>query len=173
MYADDQAYRELLQRWSSKDFNNHGAIQPPPDRQFFQTFGYFGPVSNANFHDGLQTLKQRAMAENVSYIETMFKLAPVQVADAGFDQRAWQSGGRRRRVRRRCCATRWPAARPGRRRSTAASTTYVAKIEQAAAGIDDANFTMRYQAYVLRLLAPVAGVFLDAGRLQGGRRRAS
>jgi adenosine deaminase/adenosine deaminase CECR1 len=31
---------------------------------------------------------------------------------------------------------------------------YVAKINAAAAGIDDANFTMRYQTYVLRLLAP-------------------
>ena len=44
VYADDYTYRELLQRWSNKDFNNHGAIQPPPDRLFFQTFGYFGPV---------------------------------------------------------------------------------------------------------------------------------
>jgi adenosine deaminase len=31
------------------------ARQAPPDRQFFQTFGYFGPVSNANFHEGLQS----------------------------------------------------------------------------------------------------------------------
>ena len=30
VYADDATWRELLQRWSSKDFNNHGAIQPPP-----------------------------------------------------------------------------------------------------------------------------------------------
>jgi hypothetical protein len=89
--ADDFTYRELLQRWSSKDFYNHGAIQPPPDRQFFQTFGFFGPVSNANFAEGLQTLKARAIAENVSYIETMFKMSPFSVS-AEFDARAWQLG---------------------------------------------------------------------------------
>ena len=30
VYADDATYRELLQRWSSKDFHNHGGVQPPP-----------------------------------------------------------------------------------------------------------------------------------------------
>jgi adenosine deaminase/adenosine deaminase CECR1 len=62
VYADDHTYRELLQRWSSKDFHNHGGIQPPPDRQFFQTFLYFDPVANANFHEGLAEIKERAMA---------------------------------------------------------------------------------------------------------------
>ncbi|HEX9172278.1 MAG TPA: adenosine deaminase, partial [Telluria sp.] len=89
--ADDHTYRELLQRWSSKDFDNHGAIQPPPDRQFFQTFGYFGAVSNANFAEGLQELKKRAVQENISYIETMFKLAPFS-ANADFDASMWQAG---------------------------------------------------------------------------------
>ena len=151
LVADDFTYREVLQRWSSKDFHNHGAVQPPPDRQFFQTFGFFGPVSNANFHDGLLTLKQRAIAENVSYIETMFKLAP-SVQDGAFDARAWQQGQD-------------DAAFTALMRSQLAVldadagfnrgvTDYVAKIADAAAGIDDEQFTMRYQAYVLRLLAP-------------------
>jgi adenosine deaminase/adenosine deaminase CECR1 len=90
VYADDATWRELLQRWSSKDFNNHGAIQPPPDRQFFQTFGYFGPISDRNFHEGLVELKNRALAENVAYIETMFK-SPDTVSDPEFDKRAWDS----------------------------------------------------------------------------------
>jgi adenosine deaminase/adenosine deaminase CECR1 len=151
VYADDQVYRELLQRWSSKDFSNHGAIQAPPDRQFFQTFGFFGPVSNDNFADGLQTLKQRAMAENLSYIETMFKLAPFK-ADAGFDQRAWQAAGDDAAfdavLREQMAALDQDGA------FNSSVKDYVAKIEQAAVGIDDANFTMRYQAYVLRLLGP-------------------
>ncbi len=151
VYADDQAYRELLQRWSSKDFNNHGAIQAPPDRQFFQTFGFFGPVSNDNFADGLQTLKQRAVAENLSYIETMFKLAPFK-GDAGFDQRAWQAAGDDAAfdavLREQMVALDQDTA------FNNSVKDYVARIEQAAVGIDDANFTMRYQAYVLRLLGP-------------------
>jgi adenosine deaminase/adenosine deaminase CECR1 len=151
LVADDATYRELLQRWSSKDFHNHGAVQPPPDRQFFQTFGFFGPVSNANFHDGLLTLKQRAIAENVSYIETMFKLAPF-AQDGAFDARAWQQGeddaAFTALMRSQLAAL---DADAGFNRGVA---DYVARIADAAAGIDDDNFTMRYQAYVLRLLAP-------------------
>jgi adenosine deaminase len=151
LLADDFTYRELLQRWSSKDFYNHGAIQPPPDRQFFQTFGFFGPVSNANFAEGLQTLKARAVAENVSYIETMFKMSPFSPS-AAFDAGAWQLGQD-------------DAAFTALMRSQLATldqdaafnrniADYVARIGAAAAGIDDERFTMRYQAYVLRLLTP-------------------
>jgi adenosine deaminase/adenosine deaminase CECR1 len=151
LVADDFTYREVLQRWSSKDFYNHGALQPPPDRQFFQTFGFFGPVSNANFHDGLLTLKQRAIAENVGYIETMFKLAP-SAQDGAFDARAWQQGqddaALTALMRSQLAALDQDA---GFNRGVA---DYVAKIADAAAGIDDDKFTMRYQAYVLRLLAP-------------------
>lgn len=151
LVADDFTYRELLQRWSSKDFNNHGALQPPPDRQFFQTFGYFGPVSNANFNEGLQTLKARAIAENVSYIETMFKLAPFTL-HAGFDAKAAQLGqddaGLTELMRAQLALLEQD---PAFGRNIA---DYVAKIHAAAANIDDDNFTMRYQAYVLRLLAP-------------------
>ncbi|MDB5961315.1 MAG: adenosine deaminase [Massilia sp.] len=151
LYADDHSYREVLQRWSSKDFDNHGAIQPPPDRQFFQTFGYFGPVSNANFAEGLQTLKQRAVAENVSYIETMFKLAPFK-GDKAFDDAAWKAANDDAAfdalLRQQQSALEQDAAFNGNVKD------YVARIESAAAGIDDAEFTMRYQAYVLRLLGP-------------------
>lgn len=151
LVADDFTYREVLQRWSSKDFNNHGAVQPPPDRQFFQTFGFFGPVSNANFHDGLLALKQRAIAENVGYIETMFKLAPF-AQDGAFDARAWQQGqddaAFTALMRSQLAAL---DADAGFNRGIA---DYVAKIADAAAGIDDDQFTMRYQAYVLRLLPP-------------------
>ena len=96
VYNDDHTFRELLQRWSSKDFKNYGADQPPPDRQFFQTFGYFGPVSNANFHEGLLALKHRAILENVSYIETMFNMSPF-IVNTQFDADAWRRGRRESR----------------------------------------------------------------------------
>ena len=151
VYADDHTWRELVQRWSNKDFNNHGAIQPPPDRLFFQTFGYFGPVSNANFAEGLQELKKRAIAENVSYIETMFKMAPA-VANPEFDARAWQlandDAALQVEMRRAMEAL---DRDPAFAKSIA---DFVARIEDAAQGIDDERFTMRYQTYVLRLLNP-------------------
>ena len=151
VYADDHTWRELVQRWSNKDFDNHGAIQPPPDRLFFQTFGYFGPVSNANFKEGLQELKKRAIAENVSYIETMFKMAPA-VSNPEFDARAWQLVDDDAALKIEL--NNWMEALA---RDPAFNKTlgdFVAKIDEAAAGIDDERFTMRYQTYVLRLLNP-------------------
>lgn len=149
--ADDYTYRELLQRWSSKDFDNHGAIQPPPDRQFFQTFGYFNAVSNANFNEGLQELKKRAIEENVSYIETMFKLAPF-VANADFDARMRQPGLTDAAMAETMRS--WLAALDQDAAFNKNLADYNDKVKGAHAGIDDEHFTMRYQAYVLRLLAP-------------------
>lgn len=151
VYNDDQTYRELLQRWSSKDFKNHGANQPPPDRQFFQTFGYFGPVSNANFHEGLVTLKNRAILENVSYIETMFKMAPF-VTNPQFDADAWRNGGNDAAFDTQMRT--WMTTLNADAAFNASIADFVAKVNDASNGIDDANFTMRYQTYVLRLLAP-------------------
>lgn len=151
LYKDDHTWRELLQRWSSKDFNNHGAIQPPPDRQFFQTFMYFGAVSNTNFHEGLLRLKQRAMLENVSYIETMFKMSPF-VTNADFDARAWQNANDDAAFDAQMGE--WMAALDQDASFNRSVKDFVAKIDDAAQGIDDENFTMRYQTYVLRLLNP-------------------
>ncbi len=149
--ADDATYRELLQRWSSKDFHNHGALQSPPDRQFFQTFGYFGPVSNANFAEGLRELKKRAIEENVGYIETMFKLAPFS-ANADFDAKMWQAGASDAALDAAMAA--WSAALDADPAFNATLADFVSRTAAVAAGIDDERFTMRYQAYVLRLLAP-------------------
>jgi adenosine deaminase len=151
VYADDATLRELLQRWSSKDFANHGALQPPPDRQFFQTFGYFGPVSNANFHEGLVEIKERALKENVSYIETMFKLSPF-VADKAFDEAAWRTANDDTAFDAQMRA--WMNTLDADADFNGKIADFVSKIDEAAAGIDDDNFTMRYQTYVLRLLNP-------------------
>lgn len=151
VYADDATWRELLQRWSSKDFANHGALNPPPDRQFFQTFGYFGPVSNANFHEGLVEIKNRAVRENVGYIETMFKMSPF-VVDKDFDEQAWKNIANDAAFDAQMRA--WMNALDQDSGFKAKIADFVAKIDEAAAGIDDDNFTMRYQTYVLRLLNP-------------------
>jgi adenosine deaminase len=151
VYADDYTYRELLQRWSSKDFHNHGGIQAPPDRQFFQTFLYFGPVSNANFHEGLAEIKQRAIRENVGYIETMFKMSPF-VVNKDFDTQAWQNAHDSKAFEAQLRA--WMTQLDGDQKFNQSIADFTAKIDEAAAGIDDERFTMRYQTYVLRLLNP-------------------
>ena len=61
-------YREkLLQLWSMKNYNSNNGEQ-----HFFATFGLFSPLSNINYSEGLTELKERAIAENVSYLEVMF-----------------------------------------------------------------------------------------------------
>ena len=151
VYADDHTYRELLQRWSNKDFGNHGALNPPPDRLFFQTFGFFGPVSNANFREGLQELKKRAILENVSYIETMFKMSPF-VVNKEFDKQAWANVGDDKAFDAQMGA--WLAVLEQDAAFGKQTEDFVTKIHEAAEGIDDERFTMRYQTYVLRLLDP-------------------
>ena len=149
--ADDLTYRELLQRWSSKDFDNHGALQAPPDRQFFQTFGFFGPVSNQNFAQGLQELKKRAIQENVGYIETMFKNTP-SVLSPDFDAAFWQTGATDAQLDEAMAA--WSAKLDQDPAFQTSLDEYLKKLGAAAQGIDDERFTMRYQVYVVRLLTP-------------------
>ena len=62
--------QRLLQQWSAKDYN---FISYPSHRQFFESFGHFGIAADISFDRGLLELKQRAKAEHVAYIETMFK----------------------------------------------------------------------------------------------------
>ena len=149
--ADDAMYRELLQRWSSKDFDNHGAIKPPPDRQFFQTFSYFGAVSNQNFAQGLQELKKRAIQENVGYIETMFKNTP-SVVNPDFDSAMWQTGATD--VQLADAMRAWSAKLDQDPGFKSNRDDFLKKLDAAASGIDDERFTMRYQVYVVRLLNP-------------------
>jgi adenosine deaminase/adenosine deaminase CECR1 len=147
--ANDTLANAVLQRWSSKDFHNHGQVPVPSDRQFFDTFGYFSAPSNQFFNDGLKELKQRALAENLAYIETMFKMAPPQPID-GFD--AAIKGLDDKALDAYFAVTAAALQKDAGFHQRAAD--FVAKVRQAHEGIDDANFTMRYQTYVLRLLPP-------------------
>jgi adenosine deaminase len=153
LIADDSTYRELLQRWSTKDYANHGAIQPPPDTLFFDTFDYFNPVSKDNINEGLQSLKQRAILENVGYIETSLLRAPSR-ANPAFDQQIQQS----RQTGDNAALTAQLAALADALEQDAGFRQdvgkYVAKVEAASAGVDDVQFTMRYQAFVTRLKGP-------------------
>ncbi|MBQ5965465.1 adenosine deaminase [Massilia sp. ZL223] len=151
IYADDHTWRELLQRWSNKDFGNHGALQPPPDRLFFQTFGFFGPVSNSNFREGLQELKKRAIAENVGYIETMFKSAPA-LPNTDFDKQAAANAGNDAALDAQLAAA-W-AALDKDENFNKSIDKFVGTVVDASEGIDDERFTMRYQTYVFRLMSP-------------------
>jgi adenosine deaminase/adenosine deaminase CECR1 len=148
---NDGVLAELLQRWSSKDFYNHSGIQSPPDRQFFDTFAYFSAPSNLNYNEGLLALKRRAIAENLSYIETMFKMTEPRL-NADFDSRIQQAGSDDTLLNAHFRAMLSQLEQdPSFNQSV---QDYIAKVETSSAKVDDEQFTMRYQTYVLRLLAP-------------------
>lgn len=144
---DNTLLAKLLQKWSDKDFYNHGAVQSPPDRQFFDTFAYFTPVASTNAAEGLKTLKQRAIQENLSYIETIYEIAPM-AQDAAFDQKALAGG----------LTDADMAAYIGKLEDDKAFQgwigSYLENVKTSGAGIDDADFTLRYQPFALRFLAP-------------------
>lgn len=54
LMKNDELYRRLLTLWSDKDYYNHFNNQPPPDQNFFNTFGYFRAVSNEYMDEGLK-----------------------------------------------------------------------------------------------------------------------
>jgi adenosine deaminase len=59
----------LLNFWSVKDFVPGAESN---EDHFFQSFGRFGPTIGGSEALFLQTIKKRAITENVQYIETMF-----------------------------------------------------------------------------------------------------
>jgi len=146
---DGAFYRELLKRWSDKDYGNHFHMQLPPDQQFYSTFDFFRPVSHTAYQEGLLDLKERAKAENVQYLEMMLERSPEidnqelakkinnlkdedteEDVEAAFNSFADFMAND-------------PAAK-------AKIENYVKNLEEAAAGIDDADFKLRFQTYVLR-----------------------
>lgn len=147
---DNTMLTELLQRWATKDFYNHSGQQTPPDRTFFDTFGYFGAVASNHGAEGLRTLKQRAINENLSYIETVYEIAPLAQYKE-FDQAVLsdqsdaalqaQFGSLLAALDKDAAWNGWLSA-------------YDAGVNSASAGIDDEQFTMRYQPFVLRFLSP-------------------
>lgn len=60
----------LIRLYSTKEYDQ--VHRDPREEHFFATFGNFNVASGLNYDRGLRELKKRAIAENVSYIETMF-----------------------------------------------------------------------------------------------------
>ncbi len=150
---DSIFYSELLKRWSDKDYENHFHEQPAPDLQFFDTFGYFNAVSNYDYNKGLQSLKARAKAENLGYLETMLKGGPsidkpelealLSMLDASSSAQQIEQA--------LLNAYDYLASDAD---TSAKLNTYIKSLQDAATGIDDENFKVRFQAYVSRNNAP-------------------
>ncbi|MCP9756705.1 adenosine deaminase [Lacihabitans sp. CCS-44] len=153
--------QKLLEKWSSKDFH---ASKGPSDDHFFSTFDGFSPAKDREIVSGLGELKNRALKENVSYIETMFLLffkgkngnevdafnTPLRVAQAK------QSEEDLEKILDEMHAY---FMKNGAENQAKIYNEGLAKIHNSNK-IDDQNFTLRYQNAILRLKQP-AEVFGD------------
>ncbi|MFZ6800517.1 adenosine deaminase [Undibacterium sp. Di24W] len=150
---DNAFYRELISTWSVVDFDNHVHPQVAPDQHFFNTFGYFSPISKYSTNQGLTILKQQAKAENQQYLETMLKSAPITdhpEFSAKID--ALQANSSKAEMLEAFGKLAdFLAQDAGAQKKIA---DYVQETINDAAGIDDADFTLRIQTYVSRNSAP-------------------
>lgn len=145
-------YREkLLQLWSMKNYNGSDGEQ-----HFFATFGLFSPLSNINYEQGLNELKERAIAENISYLEVMF--SRVDLSNQNIDstneynamlknlQAQKDSVGLNEILNRLYSKVMQLAVE-----DSVKSFIHFLDSLHYNTHIDDANFTMRYQTYIVRV----------------------
>ncbi|MDH5257269.1 MAG: adenosine deaminase, partial [Gammaproteobacteria bacterium] len=169
LLKNDTAYRQLLMRWSDKDFDNHFHNQPPPDVNFFNTFGYFGDISDAYMDVGLNIIKKRAINENVRYIESMLTSVGVSANEMlGEDQFEKANNALKQNRHNPDEAQKifskiyqeLTSVSPSAKKYNKKIAEFVLMVEKNHEGIDTENFTMRYQTYGVRVRQP-AQVFVD------------
>jgi len=148
--------QKLIQKWSVKDYNG---ISYPSDKQFFETFPAFDIAiqTNDRFDTGLLEMKRRAQSENVSYIETMFRMVncdkctvdvslSTQLLAAQQNHDEAQTQALLEKIYQQVTAN-------GGLEAAADHNAYVTNTHNRLQ-IDDATFTMRYQNFVLRVMPP-------------------
>lgn len=157
--GNEALYTKLLSRWSDKDYRKQTYRQPPPDSNFFNTFSYFETISYEYIDLGLKILKQRAMKENVSYIETILSMVWVgsfNYFDASlltdYNKELKNASSQKETD---IILDKIATAYLKEQRFHTTINRYVKKLEKDHKNIDDENFTMRYQTYAVRVLDPV------------------
>lgn len=159
LIANDALYRKLLTLWSDKDFYNHSHDQLPPDSNFFNTFGYFSPISDQYMERGLNIIKQRALNENVTYIESMLSRVGINSSDyfnsdeAKALNLALRSTASQEQVD--ALLDKINVTFSNKQTFNDGVKQFITELEQRHSGIDDENFMMRYQTYAVRVLDPL------------------
>lgn len=148
--------QQLMQRWSVKDYNG---VSYPSDKQFFETFDYFRVTSNDSLKQGLQELKNRAIKENVSYIETMFKGIPCNISMGEISQYTAQlqdaQAARDEAKTQKLLQEIYSWLQTQKVKKYADNFNASLAVLHKEGGIDDERFIMRYQNYVVRVLDPL------------------
>jgi adenosine deaminase/adenosine deaminase CECR1 len=149
--------QKIMEKWSVKDYNH---VDYPSDKLFFESFMKFEPAIKGNFGQGLLELKNRAISENISYIET--QLSTIPTAMNTDDLTIFNSRLRKLALLKdekailRSLDSVYNSLLKKDAESYAKdfNTNFVAKLHEDLK-IDDKKFTMRYQNFVLRFMEPV------------------
>jgi len=164
LLKDNALYRQLLSQWSVKDYHDHFHDQPAPDTNFFNTFSYFGTVSDQYMNKGLAIIKQRAQKENVSYIETMLSRVGANSSDyfappeiGKFSQQLRQAKDQKEVNK---VLAQISNSLIANQRFSNTVEHFVKMVQRNHQALDDENFTMRFQTYAVRVLNPIQ-VFTD------------
>jgi hypothetical protein len=149
--------QQLMQTWSVKDYNG---VSYPSDKLFFESFDKFILAGIGNFGEGLLELKNRAINENLSYIETQLSTIPTDVNTTdlnNFNEQLRQMAVNKDEKAVMQSLDELYATllkRDAAKSATDFNTNFIAKLHNDNK-IDDSRFTMRYQNFVLRFMEPV------------------
>jgi len=153
-----ERYRlKIMQKWSVKDYNN---VDYPSDKLFFESFDKFWPAADGHFEQGLLELKNRAVKENLSYLE-------LQVSPVLFEMKSEDLNGYNLKLRELSVAhnekgimllfdTLYNAylQRGAKEDAEKFNKDFIEKLHKSLK-LDDDHFTMRFQNFVLRFMEPV------------------
>ena len=149
--------QKIMEKWSAKDYNG---VSYPSDKLFFESFSKFSPAIPGHFGEGLIELKNRAISENVNYIETQLSTIPSEINTADlvdFNAQLRQAAvNKDEKAVKKLLESLYKTfqKRDAKKDAQNFNINFVAKMHNDLK-IDDANFTMRYQNFVLRFMEPV------------------
>lgn len=150
---DEYKFR-LLKKWSVKDYNN---VSIPSDKQFFETFPGFDIASEKDVDSGLLEIKNRAVKEHVSYIETMLgsiKCDRIDELSSQFDPKFHTVLQQKDEQHTQALLDTLYSKLMEKNIVSCADNFSVNTINKLhnSLHIDDNSFTMRYQTYTVRIL---------------------
>jgi adenosine deaminase len=149
--------QKIIQKWSIKDFNN---VDYPSDKLFFESFMKFEPALKNNFEAGLLELKNRALKENVSYIETQLATIPCPIKTDEISnynnhlRKLIENKNEKAILQSLDSLFNYFNKNEAKKYALDFNANFVNKLHNELK-IDDKEFTMRYQNFVLRFMEPV------------------
>lgn len=155
-----EAERTLLRHWSAMDF---ASGQTASYDDFFNSFPRFNFIVDSILAEGLLELKQRAVNDNILYIETMLERAHLPLTNDSIAH--WQRLLGNIQAAKDTAALyaflqqQYTRLQPRARELSARQAHSLRQLHEELA-IDEDGFAMRYQYFALRLL-PAPQVFAD------------